>query len=118
MEIKQHGLDGGGAPAAGPAWPRRGESVFACGKKDGVLDRCSVERMDGTGASFFSERKYAYGEEVGVQFSVGLGNNEFGSRLLKGRIKACRAVSSRGGGRLCRAEASWTPGGFAAGAAL
>jgi len=96
--------------AAGAAWPKRGESVFTCGKKDGILSRGSIESMDAAGTIFFSERKYAPGEEVGVQFNFGLGRNEFGARLLKGRIKSCRAVNSSVSGRLCRAEASWTAG--------
>ena len=109
MRIKSSDHDGAGASAPVQAWPKRGESFFACGNKDGVLSRCSVERMDQSGTSFFSSRKYAPGEEVGVQFSVGLGRNEFSTRMLNGRIKACRAFKSAAGGTLCRAEVSWTP---------
>ena len=100
--------------AAPAAWARRGEAVFTCGKKDGVLSRGSVESMDGAGTIFFSERKYVPGEEVGVQFNYGLGGNEFGARLLKGRIKSCRALAAAGTGRLCRAEACWTSASCAA----
>ena len=113
MNMKRSGHDGGEVQAAGLAWPKKGEYVFTCGKKDGVLSRCSVERMDRSGTSFLSERKYSPGEEVGVQFNVGLGRNEFGSKMLNGRIKACREIKLAGAGRMCRAEALWTPAVFA-----
>ncbi len=118
MGIKNSNLVGAGTGTPVQAWLKRGESFFACGKRDGVLNRCSVERMDGDGTSFFSDRKYRPGEEVGLQLSVDLGRNEFATRILNGRIKVCRAVRSALGGKLCRAEVSWTPGGYAAGAAL
>lgn len=112
---KNYGFSDG---AAGAAWPAKGDFVFACGSRDGVLNRCSVERMDNGGASFFSERKYAHGEEVGVQFNSRLGRNEFGQRVMAGRIKSCRSVRAAGGSAVCRAEASWVAGGYAAGAVL
>ncbi len=118
MNMKRSRHDGGGVQATGPVWPKKGEAVFACGKKDGVLSRCSVERMDRSGASLLSERKYSPGEEVGVQFNVGLGKNEFGAKMLNGRIKACREVKLPGAGRMCRAEALWAPGAFAGAAAI
>lgn len=111
---KEYSGDSEVKAAAFAAWPKRGEAVFTCGKKDGILSRGSVESMDGAGTIFFSERRYAPGEEVGVQFNFGLGRNEFGAKLLKGRIKSCRAVSAAGAGRLCRAEACWTSGSYAA----
>jgi len=117
MRTKKIFIDGSAGFADRAEWPGKGEFIFACGARDGVLSRCSVERMDGGGASFFSRRKYAAGEEVGVQLSVGLGHNEFGTRVLNGRIKSCRPVRAPGGARLCRAEASWTSG-LAAGACL
>ena len=100
--------------AAAAAWPAKGDFVFACGSRDGVLTRCPVERVDAAGASFFSERKYVPGEEVGLQFNAALGRNEFGPRVLTGRIKSCRSLRGSGGATLCRAEASWVPAGSSA----
>ena len=99
-------------------WPKRGASVFACGKKDGVVSQACVERADRAGISFFTGREYAAGEEVGVQLNIGLGNGEFGAMMLKGIIKGCRAVRAAGADRRCRAEAGWITGGAACHAAI
>lgn len=77
-----------------------------------------MERADIAGISFFSEREYAAGEEVGVQVNIGLGNGEFCSKMLNVIIKGCRAVRPAGAARRCRAEAGWISGGAACRAAI
>lgn len=118
MKQKQNEKICGESAVPDTAWPQRGASVFACGEKDGVVSRACVERADIAGISFFSERAYAAGEEVGVQFDIGMGNGEFGARMLKGIIKGCRAVKSAGAVRRCRAEAGWISAAAACHAAL
>lgn len=86
---------------------RRGESAFACGMKDGVVTVCSVDSMDDSGITFFTERKFAPGEEVGVQINVGLGKGEFCARLFHGTIQDSRQIKDGYGRGTCRTQVGW-----------
>lgn len=91
------------------SWPSRGAQAYACGSAAGVLDICSIDYAGPSGVRFFSGRRYAAGETVGLQLNLGLGRGEFRSVLVNARVKACRAFG-RGQRSLCRVEAGWAGG--------